>query len=225
MNTIPFIDIHTHLCNRDEETIAVHNMNPELEVKNLSGRNFFSAGLHPWYIKLPEENNMLLLLVKEKTKTDHVIFVGEAGLDKRCATDFEEQKRVFEVQAVTAEENNRPMIIHCIRAYNEILKIYKKLNSKMTWIFHAYNGNIEMTRQLVTENFMFSFGEYLFLPGTKAIESFKFLPINKIFFETDESLDNVKNMYKQGATIKNISDKELKKAVWDNFNRTVKGLI
>jgi TatD DNase family protein len=221
MNDIYFVDIHTHSCNIDEEIIAVRNISLELEFKTLSTSNFFSAGLHPWHIKLPEDSNVLLSLVREKTKIDHVIFVGETGLDKRCTTDFEEQKRIFEAQAIIAEENNKPMIIHCIRAYNEILAVYKKLHPQMTWIFHAYNGSIEMTRQFAAENFMFSFGEYLFLPGTKAIESFKYLPLNKIFFETDESCESVKQMYKQGALLKKISDNELKKAVWHNFNRIV----
>ncbi|MDR2911511.1 MAG: TatD family hydrolase [Bacteroidales bacterium] len=224
MNDIYFVDIHTHSCNIDEEVIAVRNIGQELEFTNSSGSNFFSAGLHPWHLKLPEENNVLLSLVREKTKIDRV-FVGETGLDKRCTTDFEEQKRIFEAQAIIAEKNNRPIIIHCIRAYNEVLAIYKKLNPKMTWIFHAYNGSIEMTRQLAAENFMFSFGEYLFLPGIKAIESFKYLPLNKIFFETDESRESVKQMYKQGALLKKISNNEFKKAVWHNFSQIVNKFI
>ena len=225
MNAIPFIDIHTHLSNPDEETITVRNINPELEFAAFSGRNFFSTGLHPWHLKLTEENNRLLALVQETAKVDHVIFIGETGLDKRCTTDFEEQKRIFEAQIIIAEENNKPMIIHCVRAYNDVLEIHKKTNPKMTWIFHAYNGSLEMTRQLAAKNFMFSFGEYLFLPGTKAIESFKYLPLNKIFFETDESRDNVKQMYRQGAMLKKIPDEELKKAVWDNFSRIESRLI
>ena len=219
MSAIPFIDIHTHSSRLDEETITVQNISPESEFAAFSGRNFFSTGLHPWHLKLPEENSRLLALVQEKAKAEHVIFIGETGLDKRCTTDFEEQKRVFETQIIIAEENNKPMIIHCIRAYNEVLEIHKKMNPKMTWIFHAYNGSLEMTRQLATENFLFSFGEYLFLPGAKAIESFKYLPLNKIFFETDESRDNVEQMYKQGAMLKKVPVEELKIAVRDNFNR------
>ena len=225
MCAIPFIDIHTHSFNLDEETITIQNISPELEIATFSGRNFFSTGFHPWHLKLPEENNKLLDLVQEKAKIDNVIFIGEAGLDKRCTTDFEEQKRVFEAQIIIAEENNKPMIIHCVKAYNEIIEIHRKMNPKMTWVFHAYNGSLEMTRQLATENFMFSFGEYLFLPGVKAIESFKYLPLNKIFFETDESRDNVKQMYKQGSMLKKISGDEFKKVVWDNFNQIESRLI
>ncbi len=225
MNPIPFIDLHTHLFRTENETITVQNIYPGEGFAAFSGRNFYSVGLHPWHIKSEDENNLLLAQVEEAVEFDHVIFVGEAGLDKRCGTDFEEQKRVFEAQVIIAEECNRPLIIHCVRAYNEVMEIHKKMKPKMTWIFHSYNGSIELTKQLATENFLFSFGEVLFLPGTKAIESFRHLPINKIFFETDEYDGEVEHMYRQGATLKNIPEEEFKMAVWDNFNRIENKLI
>jgi TatD DNase family protein len=225
MNSIPYIDIHTHLSLPEKEIITVQNINPGEKFAEFSGLNFFSVGLHPWYLQSFEENNGLLALVEEAVELDHVIFVGEAGLDKRCTTDFEEQKRVFEAQVIIAEENRMPLIIHCVRAYNEILEIHKKMKPEMTWIFHGYNGSLEMTRQLASENFLFSFGEILFLPGTKAIESFKYLPLNKIFFETDENNDHVEQMYRQGAMLKKMPVEEIKKATWDNFNRIENELI
>ncbi len=219
MQTVPFVDIHTHLFRTEKETITVQNIFPGEGFAAFSGRNFYSVGLHPWHIKTEEENNEMLSQVEEALEFDHVIFVGEAGLDKRTETDFDEQKRVFEAQAFMAEEYQKPLIIHCVKAYNEILEIHKKMEPKMTWIFHSYNGSVEMTRQLAHQNFIFSFGEILFLPGTKAIDSFKNLPLNKIFFETDEYDGNVEHMYKQGARLKNISEEEIIMTVWDNFNR------
>jgi TatD DNase family protein len=225
MNSIPFVDIHTHLQRPEKETIKVQNIFPGEGFAAFSGRNFYSVGLHPWHIKTPEENNEMLQQVEEALEFDHVIFVGETGLDKRTDTDFEEQKRVFQAQAFMAEEIQKPLIIHCVKAYNEILEIHKKMNPKMTWIFHSYNGSVEITRQLANQNFLFSFGEILFLPGTKAIDSFKILPLHKIFFETDEYNGEVEQMYKQGARLKNIPEEEVAMAVWDNFNRIENKLI
>jgi TatD DNase family protein len=225
MNPIPFVDIHTHLSRPEKETITVLNIFPGEGFAAFTGRNFYSVGLHPWHIKSPEENNEMLAQVEEALEFDHVIFVGEAGLDKRSETGFEEQKRVFEAQAFMAEEVQKPLIIHCVKAYNEILEIHKKMAPKMAWIFHNYNGSVEMTRQLANQNFLFSFGEILFLPGTKAIGSFKILPLNKIFFETDEYDGEVEHMYKQGARLKNIPEEEIAMAVWDNFNRIENKLI
>ncbi|QGY47358.1 hypothetical protein GM418_27930 [Maribellus comscasis] len=219
MNPIPYVDIHTHLFRPEKETITVQNIFPGEGFAAFSGRNFYSVGLHPWHIKTPEENNQLLVQVEEALEFDHVIFVGETGLDRRSETNFEEQKRVFEAQAFMAEEYQKPLIIHCVKAYNEVLEIHKKMEPGMTWIFHGYNGSVQMTQQLAKQNFFFSFGEFLFLPGTKAIESFRILPLNKIFFETDEYDGEVEYMYKQGARLKKIPEEEITMAVWDNFNR------
>lgn len=219
MRSIPFVDIHTHLSRTEKEAITVQNIFPGEGFAAFSGRNFYSVGLHPWHIKTPGENNKMLAQVEDALGFDHVIFVGEAGLDKRGKTCFEEQKRVFEAQAFMAEEYRKPLIVHCVKAYNEVMEAHKKMAPKMTWIFHGYNGSVEMTRQLATRDFLFSFGDILFLPGAKAIESYKILPLNKIFFETDEYDGVVGQMYKQGARLKNIPEEEIVMAVWDNFNR------
>lgn len=225
MSFIPFVDIHTHPFHEETETITVQNIFPGEGFAVFSGRNFYSVGLHPWHILTPEENNVLLKQVEEALEFDHVIFTGECGLDMRSTTNFEEQKRVFEAQAFISEEYQKPLIVHCVRAYHEVLSIHRKMNPNMTWIFHGYNGSLEMTRQLALENFMFSFGEALFLPGTKAIESITYLPLNKIFLETDESDGEVEQIYRRAASLKNITEEEMKKAVWENFNRIENRLI
>jgi len=225
MSSIPFIDVHTHPKHLETETVIVQNIFPGEEFAAFSGRNFYSVGLHPWYIKAPEENNQSLRMVEEALDFDHVIFVGETGLDKRCNTDFEEQKRVFRAQIHIAEEYQKPLIIHCVKAYNEVFKLYKEINPTVTWIFHGYNGSREMSKQMAAENILFSFGEALYLPGTKARDSFKDLPLDKIFLETDEYDGEVELMYRQGAKLKAIDEEELKRAVWENFNRIENKLI
>ena len=66
---------------------------------------------------------------------------------------------------------------------------------------------------------MFSFGENLFRPNSKAVESFKYLTLNRIFLESDEQKGGVKRMYGKGAELKNIPLDLLKRAAWVNFNR------
>ncbi len=222
MNPIPYIDIHTHSFQKETDTITVQNIYPGEGFAAFNGRNFYSAGLHPWHIKSPNQNNAELLMIEEALEFDHVIFIGECGLDKKAKTDFDEQKRVFEVQAFMAEEHKKPLIIHCVKAFNEIIELHKKLHPKMPWIMHGYNGNIQTTKQLEKMGILFSFGENLFKPDSKAVESFKYLPIEKIFFETDEFDGEVERMYLQGAKLKNISVDILIKAVWENFNQIEK---
>lgn len=225
MNPIPYIDIHTHPFHLETNTIIVQNIFPGDGFAAFSGRNFYSVGLHPWHIKSPDENNELLVMVEEALEFDHVIFIGECGLDKNTETDFEEQKRVFQAQAFMAEEFRKPLIIHCVKAYNEILELHKKMHPEMPWIMHGYNGGAQITEQLVKRGIVFSFGEILFKENSKAIESFKNLPMEQIFLETDEFDGEVESIYNQAASLKQVSVETIKKSIWENFNRIENRLV
>jgi len=219
MNPIPYIDIHTHPIKNYKDTITVQNIYPREGFAAFNGRNFYSAGLHPWHIKSSDKNNSELVMIEDAIEFDQVIFIGECGLDKKAEGNYDEQKRVFEAHAFLAEEYKKPLIIHCVKAFNEIIELHKKLHPQMPWIMHGYNGNIQTTKQLEKMGILFSFGENLFKLDSKAVESFKYLPIEKIFFETDEYYGEVEKMYIQGAKLKNMSLEIFKKAVWENFNR------
>lgn len=225
MNSIPYIDIHTHKIRYEKNTVTVQNIFPGEGFAAFSGRNFYSVGLHPWHLGSKTENNEALGLLEEALEFDHVIFVGEAGLDKLTNTDFAEQKRVFEAQAFMAEEHQYPLIIHCVKAYNEVFETRKKMKPVLPWILHAYNGSIEMTKQLLDAGFLFSFGEILYHEKAKAIESFQFLPLETLFFETDECEEAVEKMYERGAELKEISLQQAKEAVWKSFNRIERTLV
>jgi TatD DNase family protein len=219
VDSIPFIDIHTHHLQESDETVRVINRYPGEDIPVFNGRNFFSVGLHPWKIKTEDENNQSLLMMEDALELDHVIFVGECGLDKLAETDFNEQKRVFQIQAFMAEEFRTPLIIHCVKAWNEILELLNKNKPTVPWIFHGYNGNAEISRQLSRKKALFSFGELLFRENSKAIESLRLLPLHKIFFETDDFESPVSEIFNRAAELKNVSAENLKKIVWQNFNR------
>ncbi|WP_297089675.1 TatD family hydrolase [uncultured Draconibacterium sp.] len=219
MSSIPYIDIHTHPYRKETNTVTVQNIFPGDGFAAFSGRNFYSVGLHPWHIGTKEANNEALQMVEEALEFDHVIFVGEAGLDKINGGDFIEQLRVFEAQAVMAEEYQYPLIIHCVKALNEVVALRHKMNPVMPWILHAYNGSLEITKQLVSKGFLFSFGQSLFRENSKALDSFNYLPLDKIFLETDELDLEVSSIYERAAKLKNINLEDLKRSIWKNFNQ------
>lgn len=176
-------------------------------------------GVHPWKLGTREENNASLAIVQEALEFDHVLFVGECGLDKVSAADYDEQKRVFTAQATMAEEFGMPLIIHSVRAYNEIIEIHKRLLPTVPWILHGYTGSWEMTVQLTGKGFLFSFGKHLLNPKTKAYESFKGLPAAEIFLETDDYNGPISDIYEVASGIRDIPVPELKEVIWKNFNR------
>jgi TatD DNase family protein len=219
VNPIPYIDIHTHHSRQDDDTVTVQNIFPGGSIPSFNGRNFFSIGLHPWEIKSEAENNEQLVMMEDALEFDHVIFLGECGLDKRADTDFDEQLRVFRAQVFMAEEFQKPLIIHCVKAYNEIIEIHKSEHPSVPWILHGYSANLELTKQLVERNMFFSFGKILFNDNANALDSFRFLPIEKIFLETDEFEGEIDEIFRRGAQLRNLPPDYLKEAVWENFNR------
>ena len=124
-----------------------------------------------------------------------------------------------------AEEFKKPMVIHCVKAYNEILEFRKEIQPVMPWIMHGYNGSVELTVQMAEKGVLFSFGENLYRPNSKAVESFKHLPLEKIFFETDEYDGDVECVYVKGAELKNIPVENMLEAVWNNFSRVENNLL
>jgi TatD DNase family protein len=155
VKAIPFIDIHTHHAHAGNATVKVVNLFPGDDIPAFSGRNFYSVGLHPWCLKTREENSNSLLIMEDVLEFDHVLFAGECGLDKISGADFQEQKRVFMAQAIMAEEYQKPLIIHCVRAYNEIIELYNSYHPSVPWIFHNYTGNREISEQLLKNSFFF----------------------------------------------------------------------
>ena len=225
MNIVPFIDVHTHPNHIESDTIIVQNIFPGDGFAAFTGRNFYSVGLHPWHLKTPDENNEMLHMVEDALEFDHVCFVGECGLDKKVDTDFKEQIRVFRAQAFIAEEFKRPLVIHCVKAYNEIFEIHKKLRPDMPWIMHGYRGNAQVTQLLGKHGIFFSFGMSLFDDNSKSVESLRYLPMEKIFFETDEFDGEVESIYEKSALLINVSLDILKIEVLNNFHRIESSLI
>ena len=82
-----------------------------------------------------------LSALKIFSKTDSVLAIGECGLDKACDTNFKLQQQVFTTQVNWANEIKKPLIIHCVRAYGEVLSLLQKNNNKVPVIFHGFNKN------------------------------------------------------------------------------------
>lgn len=225
MNRVPFIDIHTHFRKFNPENIVVRNVFPGDVFEDFEGCNYYSVGLHPWKIKTPEENDIMLNRIEIALESEHVCFVGECGLDKKVETDFKEQVRVFWLQAILAEKYKRPLLIHCVKAYNEIFELHKKMHPEMPWIMHGYNGNIQITEQLAKRGIFFSFGKSLFNENSKSLESLRYLPLEKIFLETDEFEGEIEQVYEKAASLKSISVEVLKTEVRNNFSRIESSFI
>lgn len=207
-----YIDIHTHKTHFSGEHIQIENCFPEIDTQIIAGR-YYSVGIHPWYIDHYEKK---FLLLKEISKKNEIIAIGEIGLDK-LKPDFENQKIIFEKQLLFAQQIKKPVIIHCVKAFNELIEILKSTKISQALIFHRFGGNSQLTDSLMSFNSYFSFGDVVFNEKSGSLRIIKKIPASRIFFETDDSLISINEIYTKAAQIKALDLQNLKSEVYNNF--------
>ena len=140
-----YIDIHTHRKESSEEFFSLHNISPEDFIRLPdSEKNCFSAGIHPRCIDSTVEEKIKIL--RQIAPNPSILAIGETGLDKLCRVDFTLQKEIFNHQISIAKEVKKPLIIHCVKAYNEVQQLLKEARAEVPVIFH---GEADLGRVLL----------------------------------------------------------------------------
>ncbi len=144
--------------------------------------------------------------------------IGECGLDKLIDLSEKEQEKSFEMQIHWANYIKKPLIIHCVRSFSEILR-FKKI-AKVPMIIHGFNKKKIIADQMQDAGFYLSFGKSL-LDNLSLQAVFRDFPIEKIFLETDDKVFDLQNLYYLAAEIKKISIESLIQQI-DNNLKTIK---
>ncbi len=163
-------------------------------------------GLHPWYVT-EEVWQDQFAVVKEKSRLQNVVAVGEAGLDKVTETDFELQQTVFAKHVQLANEVQKPLIVHCVRAHAEVIALLRQTSVQVPVIFHGFNKSIELARQLISLGYYLSFGKGSDKQGVQEVMAA--LPIAKVFLETDNSTASIAEIYGYAASAFQIDEESL----------------
>jgi TatD DNase family protein len=212
---IPYINIHRH---GPAEL-------PEFGIENIY-KNFghppsshFSAGLHPWHIEQDSWKEDFIEL-KKLVDIPAMLAVGECGLDKICKTDYALQKDIFIAQVQWANYIHKPLIIHCVRAYEDVMKCLETAQNRMPAIFHGFNKSLELAERLLSKGYYLSFGKSLQQEHMQAI--FKKIPHNRIFLETDDAALDIEAIYTLAAAASSVPadtlSLQLKKNLHTVFN-------
>ena len=202
--SILYINIHTHHTKPVEGIISIGNLYKDFD--SIETDSFYSVGLHPWYLTT-ETLEKQFAVVKEKSRLKNVVAIGETGLDKVSATDFDLQQTVFAQHIQLANEVQKPLIVHCVRAHAEVIALLKQIPVQVPVIFHGFNKSIELARQLVALGYYLSFGKGLDKQGVQEIMAA--LPIAKVFLETDNSTTSIAEIYTYATAAFQIDEDSL----------------
>lgn len=210
-----YIDIHRHSSENSQADLILRNAFHNEPINELTGK-YFSVGLHPWHVK---ENTLTddLSMVEATSDLKKVIAIGEAGLDYSIDTSYDIQLEAFKQQIEIAKTKDLPMIIHCVRAYNELISLRKHSKHIKPWIIHWFNASTEMALDLIKKNCYLSFGSILFKENTKGYKAFFNIPVERIFLETDDVDIPLPEIYDKAATLRGISVSKLQKQIKENF--------
>lgn len=208
MSDIPFFNIHCHALEDHNVTV--------FQGENGLFDKWFSFGVHPWNSHIYQRSINFL----EHLNLPNCLAIGEIGLDKLKGPDFNTQTLVFEKQIELSESLELPVIIHCVKAWNEMKILKRKLKPLQPWIFHGFS-KVSILDEVLSEGFYVSFGEAI-LKNKKLLDVASKTPNEKVFLETDDSEVPIEMIYHEFAKAKQITLQELKKIQFNNFTKVFK---
>ena len=217
-----YIDVHTHDSAGQAdgiftvESLLAHEEKRPGDVPGL----LYTIGIHPWYLK--EENHDLLISRVMATADDPlVIAVGEAGFDRLRGPSPDLQRKTFEEQVSVAEDLKKPVVIHCVRAWDELVSSHKRLRPAMPWLVHGFRGKPDLALQLISKGMYISFW-FDFVMRPESARLIRSLPKERIFLETDGSGVDIRDIYNKVSADLEITIDELKSVINKNFKEFFK---
>ena len=146
-----------------------------------------AAGLHPWWVRRPEDADALIAVLPEAR------FVGEVGLDAapRHAGTWEAQLGAFERICATCAETSDPeapkvLSIHAVRAAGTVLDVLERTGAgeRCRCVLHWFSGSSDDLWRAARMGCRFSLGERS-LATRRGREFARILPAGLILSETD----------------------------------------
>lgn len=198
-------DFHHH--NR-ENTYGIYNLEP----KEIVIEKKFSVGIHPKDIDENWEENFEK--IKEISLLQNCVAIGECGLDGLISVNENLQKEVFEKHILWANQINKPVIIHCVKRFSEII-LFQKI-AEIPLVIHGFNKKKTIADEMLKHGFYLSFGKSV-LHSLSLQSILKEFPLEKMFLETDDANFNIEELYQKTAEIKGISIENLHNKILKNI--------
>jgi len=181
-------NFHTHHVEHEGERAIVQNRD--------------SWGIHPWNVKADQPF---------PNPPANILAIGECGLDRLSPVPYELQKEAFRWQIRWSEELEKPLIIHCVKAIDDILKLHRELHPHQPWIIHGFRGKPQQMDSLLSRGLYVSFG-FHFNP-----ESLVHCPTERMLLETDEDPQPILPLYDAVSQLLGLSMEELTKTMEQKF--------
>ncbi|WP_153396485.1 TatD family hydrolase [Chryseobacterium vaccae] len=200
-----FFDFHHHKKNI---TYGIYNLDLGITPRS----HLYSAGIHPKDIDADFMEDQFRWLAS--SISENCFAIGECGLDSIVPVPQKIQEKVFLRQIYLSNEVKKPLIIHCVRKFYEVISLKKKAEQAM--IIHGFNKKRAIAEDLLARNFYLSFGKAV-LYQLSLQDILKAVPLNQLFLETDNDDFSIEELYHKVSEIKGISLETLNEQILENL--------
>jgi TatD DNase family protein len=210
-------DFHTH---RQGQLHSIFHAGKSILAEGLP----VSVGIHPWEL----DSNWATDFEKIKREVDQnpfVMAIGESGFDRLKGPDIPMQKEAFSAQASMAARLEIPLILHCVKSHDLLLEYLKSAKNPPNIIWHGWNQKTELATKLLPFPVFFSFGKHILHPGSNAEKWLKSCPLDRVFFETDDSGAEIDSIYQAASLLLQLPLPRLPTQVIANWNAISKRKI
>lgn len=191
------LDCHTHKS-RPQAVVNIDPVSVGRHTFHFEDDRLYTVGIHPWNAGCytVTDLNRLARLARDP----HVVAIGETGLDSVHDTyvwvpdekgkghdivlahpDVKKQMELLMHHIELSEAIRKPLILHVVKCYPEVLRLRVKLKPRMPWIIHGFRGKAGLARDLLKYGFYISYGEKFNEAAVRAT------PPDRMLVETDES--------------------------------------
>ncbi|WP_320826290.1 TatD family hydrolase [Reinekea sp.] len=150
-----------------------------------SARCAIALGTHPWFVD-PSQNQAGQLVAALAQHS--VVAIGEIGLDfypsqSQPRPDKAVQQQLFEAQLQIATEHRLPVIVHSVKAHQQVIATLRRLDIH-AGVIHAFVGSVELASQYIDLGFHLGVGP-LILKSPKTRSALAQIPLSHLLLETD----------------------------------------
>lgn len=213
MNSVHWYNFHRHMPadgGVSDDTVLSFSLCDPTEIPT---NVYFTIALHPWDSARPDAEQ----LIEEKLPTllthPRCLALGECGLDRLRGATLPVQVELLAQQLSMAKDAQKPLVVHCVRAWSELLTQVQRCGFAGKKAVHGFNGSLALLKQLLAHDWYISVG--LDSRGTLPRAACG-IPLDRILLETDASNTPIKDVYKALAKLHGLPLETTQKVVQRN---------
>jgi TatD DNase family protein len=178
--------IHQHL----QGGVGPGDWGRQLELQRVFPELLPVFGVHPYWVAAHSESDCEEALDKLAQCAGPCLAMGEMGLDLRphiAGDSLERQISCFEAQLQLAEAAGKPVVLHVVRAFEEVLRVFQMWGVPRRGGFvHSFNGSAKEAMEYLNLGLLLSVGGPAARKHNQRLQqAVKEIPLDRILLETD----------------------------------------